>query len=302
MASETALDPPDILALSESEADRWLDRLESGVPVLPSLAAIPGAPLEEAVVFGDTHGDWRSTEFAVRRFLDDPAHRCLVGLGDYVDRAPDDCGEGSVANTLYLAGLSAAFPGRVFLIQGNHETHRRIPVLPHDLPEEVDLLWGPDERRYQRIALLLERGPLALRTESGAYLAHGGFPFPRGADRPPLEAEFDPTDEGRLLEIVWGECNASRSRRGVSRPFDEADLSEFLARSGTRIFLRGHDPDLAGRPLYSGRCLTLHTSRRYERFGGVLAARVPLDRPIADLGDVTIDHLGSEGRSYPPID
>ncbi|MCI4349437.1 MAG: metallophosphoesterase [Thermoplasmata archaeon] len=297
MLATERLTPEAILNLQPEDADELLDRLEREVPVSEGLAALGGAPLEEAIVFGDTHGDWRSTVLAAGRFLERPDQRALVGLGDYIDRAPEDCGEGSVANALFLLGLAAEFPGRVVLVQGNHETFRRIPVVPHNLPEEVDLLWGPDEDRYLRILHLLERGPLAVRTESGAYLAHGGFPLepsPGG-----LSTAFRDLDEDHLAEIVWGECSLSPTVRGVVRRFDERNLEEFFARSGTRVFLRGHDPGLIGRSIYSDRCLTLHTCRTYERFGGVLIARVPLHRAVAKISEVPVEHLPSEGQVYP---
>ncbi len=300
MATPALLDPRQILALDPAGADALLDRLERTVPVRPPLVefAPPGA--REGTVFGDTHGDWRSTIAAAQRFWSAPSAGALVGLGDYIDRPPEDCGEGSVANALLLLQWTAAFPERVLLIQGNHEAHRRIAVVPHGLAEEVDQLWGPEEARYLRLMALLERGPLAATTASGAFLAHGGFPRAVGSD--PYPQEFRADDDEVLAEIVWGEPDAGRSRRGVVTPFRESDLDRFLARSGTRLFLRGHDPDLTGRPLYGGRCLTLHTCRLYQRFGGVIAARLPLDRTVARAGDLLLEHLATEGRVYPPVD
>jgi len=293
--------PETVLASSPEEADRLLDRLERAVPVRPGFAELPASGFTEALVFGDTHGDWRSTLEVRRSFLrsaDGP--RCLVGLGDYVDRAPSDCGPGSVVNALLLLDLAARFPDRVFLVQGNHETVSRIPVLPRSLPEEVDELWGPAQERYTRLAALLERGPLAAASPTGAYLAHAGFP------RGPLPASwrrvFEDPEESRLLEIVWTECGASRIRRGVAEAWNASDLAEFLRVTGLSIFLRGHDPDIAGRPVYDGRCLTLHTTRVFERYGGVLLGHLPLDRPVRSVADVRLEHLATEGRSYPPVD
>ena len=292
------LDPTEILALEPEGADELLARLESTVPFFPPLLELGPSKLREAIVFGDSHGDWKTIRVVARRFLDAPSERCLIGLGDYVDRAPDDCEEGSVANALYLLQLSAEYPGHVYLIQGNHETHRRIAVLPHDLPEEVDLLWGPEESRYVRLLALLERGPLALLTGNGAYLAHGGFPLTPGVGS--LASEFESADDERFLEIVWGECAAAPGHRGIVRPFDERDLQTFFHRSGARIFLRGHDPELAGRVVYSGRCLTLHTTRVYERFGGLLVAHVPLDRPIESVRDLVVERIAMGGAPDRP--
>lgn len=288
--------PSELLRLSAPEVDDVLDFLERGVPVRPTLVEIPTDTAEEAIVFGDAHGDWRSTEEVVKRYRE--GNRCLIGLGDYVDRAPDDCGAGSVANALYLLGLAAETPGRVFLIQGNHEVVRRIPTVPHNLPDEVDELWGPDSTRYDRLLGLFERGPLAVTTSNGAYLAHAGFP--RGRLPTPWTEAFVSPDDERLAEITWAECDASHIRRGAALPWGERDLDHFLRATGLRIMLRGHDPDLTGRALYGGRCLTLHTSRIYERYGGVIVARLPLRTPLRTVADLSVEHLPTEGRSYPP--
>jgi hypothetical protein len=262
---------------------------------------LPSHGFTEAIVFGDTHGDWRSTLEVEREFRrEEGGPRCLVGLGDYVDRHPTDCGAGSVANAFLLLGLAARYPDRVFLLQGNHETTRRIPTLPHSLAEEVDELWGPQLDRYARLVALLERGPFAAESANGVYFAHAGFP--RGPLPAAWRRRFEDLDDDRLIELVWAECSASRNRRGLSAPWTADDLAGFLTYTGHSLFLRGHDADLAGRVLYGGRCLTLHTTRVYERYGGVLVAHVPLDRPVTSAADVRVEHLSTEGRSFPPVD
>jgi hypothetical protein len=288
------LHPAELLRTSPAEADLLLDELERRVPVRPPLFRLPAGSGTEAIVVGDTHGDWRSTEVAVEAY--GSGDRAFIGLGDYVDRAPDDCGAGSVANALLLLELAAERPDRVVLIQGNHETVRRIPALPHNLPEEVDELWGPESSRLERLMGLLERGPLAVTTSSGAYLAHAGFP--RSPLPEPWSRWFDQIDEEKLTELVWAECGASRIRRGAVPAWTARDLDRFLSVTGLRIVLRGHDPDLNGVAVYGGRCLTLHTSRVYERYGGVLMARLPLDMEIASAADVAVEHLPTEGREY----
>ncbi len=290
------LAPVEVLGLDESGVDALLDRLERDVPVHPGLVDLPAAPLREAIVFGDTHGDWWSTLALAERFLTRSSERCLLGLGDYIDRPPDDCDGGSVANALFLLQLAAEFPDRVFLLQGNHEAVRRIPALPHDLPEEVDQLWGPDPERYSRIMGLLERGPLAALSPSGAYLAHGGFPSGGTAAswRKPFE---EPTDD-TLVDVLWSDCAVSRIDRGLGTKFDARALEEFFERSGARVFLRGHDPDVVGRLLYGDRVLTLHSTRIYERYGGVIVARLPLSRTVRSLADVRIEHLETEGQTF----
>lgn len=292
------LRPAEILRLTPSEADVLLDNLEARVPVRPALFAISPGPVPEAIVFGDTHGDWRSTEAVVEKYRE--GDRALIGLGDYVDRPPDDCGAGSVANALFLLELAAERPDRVVLVQGNHETVRRIPAIPHHLDEEIDGLWGPESSRYDRLLGLLERGPLAVTTSNGAYFAHAGFP--RGTLPDPWTRWFDRVDEQGLAELVWAECGASHIRRGASLAWGSRDLHRFLAASGLSVFFRGHDPDINGLPLYDGRSLTLHSTRVYERYGGALVAHVPLDRHIESVVEARIEHLATEGQTFASVD
>ncbi|HYA57723.1 MAG TPA: metallophosphoesterase [Thermoplasmata archaeon] len=288
--------PDSVLSLSPDEADRLLDRLEREVPVHPPLVELAADAFEEAIVFGDTHGDWRSTLEVVARFQEPGRSRALIGLGDYVDRPPEDCGEGSVANAFFLLDLAARFPGRVFLLQGNHETVRRVPTLPHNLPEEVDQLWGPEAGRYSRLMGLLERGPFAVTTTNGAYLAHAGFPPLPSASR--WQAAFDRVDDDVLIDLVWSGCDASRIHRGAVPMFGGNELDRFFHVTGLSVFLRGHDPDLTGRPVYQGRCLTLQTTRVYERFGGVIVARFLAATPLRSTKDLAVEHLPTEGRTF----
>jgi hypothetical protein len=296
VAPDPPLGPEAILALSADGADDLLDHLERAVPVRPPFVRVSGSPSGPAIVFGDTHGDWPSTKELVARWAGPLGPPTLIGLGDYVDRSPPDCEDGSVANALYLLGVAAAYPDRVYLLQGNHETGRRIPCLPNTLPEEVDDLWGPDATRYERLVGLLERGPLAVATASGAYLAHAGFP--RGSLPANWTEAVDPDDEERLLELVWTECTESRSRRGGVPPWGASELARFLGVSGLSLVLRGHDPEITDRPLYDGRALTLQTTRLFERFGGVIVAELPLDTPVNSVRDLRVHHLTTEGRTF----
>lgn len=293
--------PERILELTPEEADELLDRLERAVPVRPGFVEIPTKGFTEALVFGDTHGDWRTTLEIERGFMEpEGGPRCLIGLGDYVDRTPSDCETGSVVNALLLLGLAAQYPDRVFLLQGNHETGRRIPFSPQSLDEEVDERWGPQADRHTRLLALLERGPFAAASTNGAYFAHAGFP------RGPLPASwrrvFEDVDETRLLELVWARFEATRGQEGMTDTWSAKDLIHFLSQTQHSIFLRGHDPDLTGQPLCGGRCLSLNSTRVFERYGGVLAAHVPFGRALRSVADVRVEHLATEGRRFPALD
>jgi hypothetical protein len=280
--------PQDIEQMDASEVDALLARLDPQISSEPALVQVRPIGGKTMAVIGDTHGDWRSTQAAMAWFLDSPSDRAFVGLGDYVDRAPPDCPAGSAINALFLLSVKAAYPDQVFLIQGNHEAARRIPVVPHTLPDEMERRWGADRRRYSRLLGLLERGPLAGYTTSGAFLAHGGFPSRLTT---PWTERFRTTDETLLVELLWRDVEASHLDRGLSLPFDEEMLDHFLKATELRLFLRGHDPNMVGKSLYRDRCLTLHTSRAYAHYGGILVAHVPLDRPVHSTRDIDVIRL-----------
>jgi hypothetical protein len=279
--------PRSIAELGPAEIDTLLDRLEATVPRRPALVRIDSALVHEAIVFGDTHGDYRCTEGIADRWRSGDLPRALIGLGDYIDRAPRDCPGGSVVNALFLLGLAAQWPERVFLMLGNHELVRRLGASPHTLPRELAERWGSDPHRYGRLMDLLERGPLAAVSSNGVYFAHAGFP--RGAPAELGARNFDRNDERLLLDLTWPEPDQADAHRGVALPWGRVELDRFLEANRLSFFLRGHDPDLTGRPLYGGRCLTLHSCRLYRRHGGILTARVPLDVAVRSAADVAVE-------------
>ncbi len=287
----------DVDGLSGKELDRLLEELEGRVPRRPPLVHLGPEGPSEALVFGDSHGDWRSVEELVGQFLADPGRFALVGLGDYIDRGPDDCPSASVANALALLGLAARFPDRVYLLTGNHELTRRLGASPHTLPRELERRWGRDPRRYARLMSLLERGPLAAVTESGAFLAHAGFP--RSLPLPLRDGALGAAEDALLLDLTWSEPDALRHHRGGVPRWGHDELARFLDGSGLTVLLRGHDAELTGRPIYDGRCLTLHTCRLYERFFGVVFATLPLAGRVRSTAEVRVEHLSTEGRTFP---
>ncbi len=117
---------------------------------------------------------------------------------------------------------------------------------------------------------------------------------------PPWTRVFDRVDDHVLAEVVWAECEASRNRRGAADPWGPDDLDRFLGGTGLSVLLRGHDPDLAGQRLYADRAVTLHTTRYFQQYGGVLVGEVPLRRTVRSAADVAIAHLSTEGRTFPP--
>lgn len=281
--ADRPIDPREISSWDASSALERLDRWAGQLPAR-ALEELPGASGTEATVLGDTHGDWPTVEWLAAQFLEGPQSTARwIALGDYVDRTPRSLPQGSLRNALYLLSLRAAYPDRVTLLRGNHETQRQIPAGMTSVVDEARELWG-DAPVAERVQDLFDRLPLAARTESGAFLAHAGFPMARSGD---WRAELDDASEQVLLEVVWNDVEDSPAcgQRGIDQePIRSSNLETFLARSDCRVFLRGHDPDIAGQFRFDHRLLTLHSTRVFER-AGLTLARLPLDGVVARLSE-----------------
>jgi hypothetical protein len=292
--SEPILDPVEVSSLSEDGALERLDRWESSLA--PStLAEIPSHRGGSVLVLGDTHADWPTSQELVRRFLSERGpDDWLVALGDYVDRSPFSLPLGSLRNALFWLSVRAAHPDRVVLLRGNHETQRQIPGPAQEVLYEASERWG-SSRVGDRIEDLFDRLPLAAVTENGAYLAHAGFPMTSLGD---WRSALRKGGEALLLQVVWNDVAVSPTcgNRGIDQePISPENLTDFFARSGTSVFVRGHDPAVAGKFLFDRRLLTLQSTRVYPR-AGLTLARLPLGERLRVLEPAFL-----ERREFPPI-
>ena len=281
MTGTVPIDPVEVSGWDEAHALELLDRWESAIP-RRSLAEVPERQGGQAVVLGDSHADWPTTRWLAERFLlGGESVAGFFALGDFVDRTPARLPQGSLRNALFLLSLQAAHPDRVVLLRGNHETQRQIPGTMRDVLSESTELFGTPTVG-DRIEDLFDRLPLAALTASGVYMAHAGFPFPsEGEWREALRAASVRT----LEQVVWNDVEGSPTCGGrgiLQEPIREGHLKEFLARSGSRVLLRGHDPAVAGRFFYGGRLLTIHSTRVYAS-AGLTLAKIPLDATVPTL-------------------
>lgn len=292
-------DPSSVTLWDASRVHELLDRFFSTVPA-ERTHEVPWARGRRALVLGDTHTDWPTSLSLARQALGSEDMGYLFATGDYVDRAPPELPFGSVVNALFLLSLRTKEPERVVLLRGNHETQRDIPILLNEVVDEATSLWGPGEGVGGRVLDAFDRLPLAASTESGAYLAHAGFPRDRGSAG--WKGRIAGGGIDMLEEVVWNDLQVSAyvGGRGLEiPPISEEETLAFLREAGFEVFLRGHDPTEAGRARYQNRVLTLHTSRVYE-WAGLHVAELPLDRRVRDLRDVVHRTLRPPPLPAPP--
>ncbi len=258
-------------------------------------------------VIGDSHGDYPAVHAALsfaRR--GDPPDR-FIGLGDYVDRAtrsqpdPKALPSGSVWNAAYLLSWTAHAPDEVILLRGNHEATRQLPVPGPTLLRELRRAYPAEEALglWERLVGLLERLPLAARTEHGVFLAHGGIP-PAGRLDP---AGWNSGDLELLEGLLWGDPDLDYEDRSVGHPYTVEEFAAFLRAIGCRAMIKGHAPGHSGRAIYGGTLLTVHTSDLFATHGegGVLLAEIPPLGRFRELDDVVLRAWGGTTWTRRPI-
>ncbi|MCX8034402.1 MAG: serine/threonine protein phosphatase [Thermodesulfovibrio sp.] len=239
----------------------------------------------EVIFIGDTHGDFSTTKYLATRFLKN-SDTYLIFLGDYIDREPEP--GGSLFNLLYLCLLKIYFPDRVFLLKGNHEAHYSVFCYPYEFEENLMDIFGSNGFKIHNIVTeFFKEIPLMLKTENGIIASHSGFPM-HG------QSIDDKSRKDLIIDILWADADMSPMFRGYGIPkFTEKQLNTFLNSIGANCFIRGHDPYLAGKIVYSKRCLTLFTSRTYASLAGIKIARGQLSNKIANTDDIILEDITS---------
>ena len=121
---------------------------------------VEAAPVGEAIVVGDLHGDLKSLVYILddSKFLSKARSGgkvLLVFLGDYGDR-----GAHSAEVYYVVLKLKQMFPENVVLMRGNHEGPPDLVASPHDLPTQLRGLPETKRTRQSPVHLCNREGPL----------------------------------------------------------------------------------------------------------------------------------------------
>ncbi|MCD6408151.1 serine/threonine protein phosphatase [bacterium] len=227
-------------------------------------------PEKGKVVFvGDTHGDFYTTKFIVKSFLD---KYILVFLGDYVDRGPY-----SKENIDFLLSLKEKHDNLI-LLAGNHEMHPVVECSPSDF---WDTLTDEEFNHYKEKFMEF---PLCVVGKDIIGL-HGVLPEVEKIED--IE-DITPGDEN-WMKIIWGDF---RDKEGeeigdfLGRPkFGKDYFFRVMKNLEKNVLIRSHDP-LAPERMFDNRCLTIFTSSAYGRERKI--AIVDLEKEIKTIDDIEI--------------
>jgi len=200
-------------------------------------------PLEGPVnICGDLHGQYSDLlrAFDLRGYPSaDAKQGAYLFLGDYVDR-----GKLGLETITLLLAYKVKFPGKVFLLRGNHEV------------ASVNRTYGFFDECKRRYNVRLWRVivdafncmPCAAVIDEKIFCCHGGLSpeLVSMGQIQRLKRPCDVTDSGLLCDLLWADPDdavrgwAENAQRQVSYTFGEGALNDFLKRHDFDLLVRAH--------------------------------------------------------------
>jgi protein phosphatase len=160
-------------------------------------------------------------------------------------------------------------------MRGNHESPQEFPFSSHDLPNRLVEQFGMENAKtaYDKLVMLFRLLTLVTIVQSRLLLVHGGLPTDMD-----LFSDFRTSIAGAqenhvrdrtLEELLWNDPRPKidsilgwePSRRGIGRHFGSSVSRNWLAATGTKVIVRGHEPCKGFRVDHEGMILTLFSSK-----------------------------------------
>jgi diadenosine tetraphosphatase ApaH/serine/threonine PP2A family protein phosphatase len=244
---------------------------------------IEAAPVGEAIIVGDLHGDLKSLVHILEdsKFLSKARSGgdvLLIFLGDYGDR-----GTHSPEVYYVVLKLKEMFPERVILMRGNHEGPPDLLAYPHDLPIQMKNKFGnKGSEAYLKLRELFNHLYTGVIIEDRIVLLHGGAPSQATTVNDIAYAHKKHPQESHLEEILWSDPwkeikGTIASPRGAGRLFGEDVTKKLLAMLNVKVLIRGHQSCPDGyKTDHSQKVLTLF-SRKGAPYNNSYGAYLHLD-------------------------
>jgi len=243
---------------------------------------IEAAPVGEAIIIGDLHGDLKSLVHVLddSKFLSKArtGDVILVFLGDYGDR-----GTHSPEVYYVVLKLKEMFPERVILMRGNHEGPPDHLASPHDLPSQMkNKFREKGQEAYLKLRELFNHLYTGVIIKERYVLVHGGVPSQAVSISDIAYAHETHPRERHLEEILWndpwkGIKGTIASPRGAGRLFGSDVTRKFLRMLNVKALIRSHQfcPD-GYKSIHQGTVLTLFSTKT-PPYNNKFAAYLQLD-------------------------
>eukprot|EP01128_Nolandella_sp_AFSM9_P005736 TRINITY_DN2838_c0_g1_i2.p1 TRINITY_DN2838_c0_g1~~TRINITY_DN2838_c0_g1_i2.p1 ORF type:complete len:343 (-),score=45.24 TRINITY_DN2838_c0_g1_i2:126-1154(-) len=252
--------------LDESEVQKLCDLAK---PLFDKEANVEPVPLPCTIV-GDIHGQWYDLQ-EVFELAGWPPETHFVFLGDYVDR-----GYFSVECVSLVVALKIAYPDKVHLIRGNHESRQITQV--YGFYDECLRKYGtPTVWKY--FVELFDLIPLGILVDDSMFCVHGGL-SPAvttldGIDK--LDRRQEVPHEGPICDLIWSDPDDrvgwGVSPRGAGYTFGEGITLEWSSTNNVSLTVRAHQLMMEGfKWTHKDKLLTLFSAPNYSYRCGNRAA------------------------------
>lgn len=232
-------------------------------------------------VVGDLHGDFEALKYiyhVMRR-----KKSSIVFLGDYVDRGPQQ-----LETINFLLALKILFPGRVFLLRGNHETpsvnsyygfssvcRERFQLQAKMMYNEYNILFS-----YFSPALLFNH----------ILLLHGGIPQGITGLQEIADLKKGDLDADNVIlgQILWNDPSEIHPEfefnwaRGIHYTYGKKVFKEFIEKHQVSKVIRGHEVFSEGyKYFFDGTLLSIFSSPNYRMGNKAKIAELSEDGEIS---------------------
>jgi diadenosine tetraphosphatase ApaH/serine/threonine PP2A family protein phosphatase len=196
-------------------------------------------PAHNIIFIGDLHGELESA-ISVKRYIQEYDNHFFVFLGDYADRGP------AQVETINLAiALALAYPSRIVMLRGNHES------------EEVArrygfynaVLRGLSFGTFRYYTRFFESLPIAAYHSSAIFACHGGVPEGVSSieEIQSCNRRNPNFPDEIIFQMVWndpeeGDFGFRPSIRGAqARYFGQKAFDHFMKNIDAHIMFRAHE-------------------------------------------------------------
>ncbi|MBA3749748.1 MAG: serine/threonine protein phosphatase [Nitrosopumilus sp.] len=256
---------------------------------------------ENLVVVGDLHGDFLTLEKIMEKidflsFLKNESN-LLIFLGDYIDR-----GEYSLEVLLSICKLKNSYPNNVFMLRGNHESYAHFPFSSYAFYTELLNKFEKSPVDLYNCFILPLFDSLFLFCEINGFsiLTHGGLPVienPHFFKNYKFQLSNILENKPLLEEVLWNDPRDlpydkpwGFSNRGLGKYFGIRITNMWLANTGCKFLLRGHEPCMGYKLVHENKILTIFSSKApYPKF----------ESSFLKVSQNDINEINNQGSSFP---
>ncbi|OIR57809.1 MAG: serine/threonine-protein phosphatase PP2A catalytic subunit [Amphiamblys sp. WSBS2006] len=275
---------------SADDPARWIESLEQGRLLSEETIARLCAKAQEILaeeentktlhspvtVCGDIHGQFQDLReiFQITGPVPDTSY---LFLGDYVDR-----GYNSVECICLLLTYKIAFPSKIALLRGNHDSRQITQV--YGFYDECMAKYGTS-RVWRLLTDLFDYLPITALIDNEVFCVHGGLSpdITEISGVSSINRVVEIPHDGPMCDLLWSDPDEkpgwNLSPRGAGYFFGPDVTREFNHRNNTKLIARAHQLVMNGYSFaHNNEVVTLFSAPNYCYRCGNMAAVMELDQ------------------------